>query len=193
MTCIDALLVIIMAMPQFQGDGETPQQRLDRVHAFAELACEYSPEMAANLTTLAEHESRFARYVWYGCKTIPSGAANCDRDRRTGKPRAKGPFQLWRWCKAVWAAEDGSRAQLRAGMACASRRLRSMARHCRGRNQYGLLAGMFAGYRSRHCEWTGSRSNGVVARTKTRDRILTRLRRLMSANVSTPVEVSSGR
>src|SRR5678815_1676311 len=59
--------------------------------------------MLAGLLELGEAEVHMARYVLEG--NCLQGRWKCDRDPRTGQPRARGPWQVWGWCRLAWAVE----------------------------------------------------------------------------------------
>lgn len=177
-----AILVVLLSLIPYHGETETISERRDRLTPVAQAiagVCEGRPlECAANLITTGKVESGFARYVGEGCLVIPPGAGHCDRDRH-GNPRAATYWQLWAVAcrELIHKMVPGSLRQLRAAAACADRRLRYSAHRCRGRNAHGDLGGMFAGYRSVDCAWTGSAARGVVRRIFVRGVVLRRLRR----------------
>lgn len=115
----------------------------------------------AMLVALGWHESRLAAYVLEGrCQDGPKGA-RCDAGR------ARGPWQVHRWCRAAWAAPDGSAEALRAGAVCALKALRHHGARCAGEART-VLDGAFSGYATGHaCAWRGS-----AARVQTTRRLL---------------------
>jgi hypothetical protein len=102
--------------------------------------------LAAAALSIGWHESRFASYVIEGrCTDGPAGA-RCDLDRH-GKPRARGPWQVWRVaCPAAYAHPAGSRESLEAEASCAVRLVAGAYYRCRSRHPHSDWAGAFSGY-----------------------------------------------
>lgn len=161
------VLSVMLAFPQAGVDRgvEAPDVRSERLSVLARGLAGESDENVSAALSVAWHESRLARYVWWSCQWIPKGASgHCDRGK------AKTVFQLHkRACPEVWALEDGSDAQVIAGAKCAVKLLKAARRRC------GSLEGMFGGYAG-SCGWRGSRSNGAKARVATYRRILVQLK-----------------
>ena len=154
---VELVLAAMLSLPQYAGDRHADPTVEDRARLYRPTA-EAISEVATNRTeaaaliALGYHETGFARYVLDGhCEQGPVGA-RCDGGR------ARGPWQVWAWCKAGWAAPDGSREAIREQARCAVRLLRSSsascARVCRstGAGCRPLLAA-FSGYAGRGCEW----------------------------------------
>jgi hypothetical protein len=159
------LLTVLLSLPAWHGERELAD--VDRRALLAPVAeaihgAARSREEAAALITQAWHESRLAAYVLEGrCHEGPPGA-RCDMDRK-GNPRARGPWQVWSWCKA-WDYPEGSRESLRHEASCAVRAMRFHLKRCE------TWEGAFAGLRRSKC--VSSRSK---ARVETMKLVLGRL------------------
>lgn len=154
---IEAILDAMLAQAHYVGDRtDTPAERAALYRAPAEAIDEVARGnvwLAAALIELGHAESRWARYVLEGrCADGPRGA-RCDWDYRARAPRARGPWQVWSWCRDAWSHEDGSTAALRGGARCAARALSGAKRRCQGTHAAGDWAGMFSGYRANACTW----------------------------------------
>lgn len=115
---------------------------------------------------LTWHESRWARYIWNGCRRIPPGAPDCDGGY------ARTVYQLHkRDAESVWRLPDGSEAQVTEAVAVAHRRLMWAYRLCQGKHPSGEdWQGAFSGYTGRGCKWRGG-PNGTAARARTMRRV----------------------
>jgi len=103
---------------------------------------------AAALITHGWYESRYAKYVIEGrCKDGPVGA-QCDITKK-GVVRARGPFQVWKWCRDAWGYPQGDQAALAHEARCIARWMRGAMRRCQG-GWVSAFAGMRGGAR---CEW----------------------------------------
>ncbi len=94
---MSATLAVMLSLPAWYGDGETPDQRSARLAPIAEAidAAARTPDYRAALIATAWHESKFARYITEGrCSDGPPGQ-RCDHGR------ARGVFQVHSWCKAT--------------------------------------------------------------------------------------------
>lgn len=152
---VKAILFVLSTLALYEGDrDEAPAARDARLRQVAvvisEAARDY--EEAAALIELGDAESRYARYVMEGRCLDGPRHAQCDRDPRTGRPRAVTPWQVWSWCQEAHRATPGSEEQLRAGAECAARHWRSAKRRCADRNPDALV-GAFSGYRGGSCAW----------------------------------------
>jgi len=123
---VEVILAAMLALTQAaldRGDTVAARRDLYRPTAAAIADVARSPEEAAALVAVAYGETRLARYVLEGrCLDGPVGQ-QCDKGR-DGKPRARGPWQVWGWCVEAWRHPDGSPESIRGGAACAARRLR---------------------------------------------------------------------
>ena len=170
---VEAIVAAMLSLPQYHGDrfADTAEQRaaLYRPVAEAISAVSHSRAEAAALIALGYHETAFARYVLDGhCEQGPVGA-RCDGGR------ARGAWQVWAWCRPLWAGPENAPGRHLAGARCAAGLLRSSraacARVCRQTGS-GCAAhkAMFSGYAGRGCEWpraavrvqTMSRIEGVL-------------------------------
>jgi len=154
----DAVLEVLQSMPPSRWDAEEPpESRAERLSEVAEAITVASRDGrdAAMLLALGRSESNFAGYVGAGCVDIPDGAANCDRDPKTGESRARSYWQPWRrTCPVAWSYPRGSREALFAFALCARKRFWGAANTCRDRHPAGYLAGGFSGYRrGAECAW----------------------------------------
>ncbi len=127
----EAVLTLILSLPTWHEDLALPlETRNDYLRPVAEAIAEVAKNRseARALVTVALHESRFARAVIEGrCDEMPLGA-RCDNGR------ARGPWQVHRWCKAAWENQDGSLEALRGGARCALRYMRAGYRRCKSLN-----------------------------------------------------------
>lgn len=145
----------MLAQPTAVMDREVPADvRVAALRPVAELIAKESRtfEEAAALTETGWSETKWALYVLQGrCLDGPKGQ-RCDVGRN-GQPRARGPFQVWGWCKEAWTPADGTQEALAGGTACAIRMLRAQAKLCEGKHPAGRWAGAFAGYAAKSCDW----------------------------------------
>lgn len=148
------ILAVLLTFPQYAGDiytdGHADRAKLLRPVALAIAAEAKTSTEAAALIALGYHETAFARYVLDGhCEQGPIGA-RCDGGR------ARGPWQVWSWCRGAWAhpaGPAGARASLRAEARCAVGLLRAARTRCAAEG----WPGVFAGYRRlASCRWSGA-------------------------------------
>lgn len=169
------LLAVLLHFHPYSGDHEKPEARRARLTLVADAITTAAFKrygginplvMAAALTTVAKAESNFALYVGEGrCLDGPRGA-RCDPDPRTGRPRARTYFQLWKVaCRKAWAQPQGSRAELYAAADCAAQRLAGAYYRCNHRHPDGRWAGAFSGYRSNICQWRPAASRARSMRS----------------------------
>lgn len=148
MVTADAILAVLLSLPQYRGDlhaDPTPEDRARLLRPVAEAIAEVSKNRteAAALIALAKHETNLARYVLDGyCHQGPAGA-RCDGGM------ARGAWQVHRWCRELWAGPESAPGRHLAGARCAIRLLRH------GRAQCGTLAGAFGVYAGAGCKWRG--------------------------------------
>lgn len=168
------ILAEIMRGPLHSSDRGRVER--DRVEAAARPYAEAVSEVAGSDVSLAAalvEEMRAegggggvpALYVLEG--RCLEGRWKCDRDRRTGLPRARGPLQVWSWCKAAWALPPGESA--REEVACAKKALLGARDRCRDQ-VVDPWVGAFSGYAWRSCWW-----EPAVDRAKKRGEIQSRL------------------
>jgi hypothetical protein len=162
------ILTALLSLPTWYGDKDlSKEERRALIRPVAEAihGVARTRDEAAALVSLAWHESRLASYVLEGrCHEGPPGA-RCDMDRK-GKPRARGPWQVWKWCKA-WDHPEGSAESLRREARCALGALRTHRSRCG--TWEGAFAGM-GGLGGRNC--VSARSS---QRVQTMRRVLGRL------------------
>jgi hypothetical protein len=171
MTLLASILAVLMVLPPAESDVSEPTAHrwarlADTAEAIAiasERACGPEarkpiwlgdpPHLAARLVALGWGESRYARYVGAGrCLDGPLGS-QCDPHPRTGEPRARSYWQLWRVAAPeVWYLPAGGPRELRAAAWAAARRLSGARTRCRGRG-VSEFAGAYAGYRALPCRW----------------------------------------
>lgn len=154
---VETILAVMLALPVYVGDRDLkPENRSELYRPVAEAIAEVSKgssTMAAALITLGYSESRFARYVLEGrCADGPKGQ-RCDWDYRKRQPRARGPWQVWAWCRGAWSHGEASPEALIGGARCAARALVAARKRCEGRHPGGVWAGMYSGYRGPTCTW----------------------------------------
>lgn len=150
-----ALLSVILAGPVYVGDREESlADREERLRPWAAAIVEVSGNdvpLAAGLLELAEDESsNFARYIVEG--RCLEGPWKCDPHPRTGLPRARGPWQVWGWCRRAWKLRPGTAASALEEARCARRQLLGAKTRCAqaGRDPW---VGAFSGYASKDCSW----------------------------------------
>lgn len=150
MPSADAVLAVLLTLPQYTGDrfaDPTIEDRARLLRPVAVAIAEVSKNRteAAALVALAKHETNLARYVLDGfCEQGPVGA-RCDGGR------ARGAWQVHSWCRALFAGPENAPGRHLAGAQCAIRLLRS------GRQQCGSLAGAFGVYAGAGCKWRGGK------------------------------------
>jgi hypothetical protein len=158
------ILKIINSLPPFAYEpvSETAIERETRLTPVAEAiywASDIRPAgvsrlaQAAALIALAHHETGLAKYVGDGnCLAGPVGM-QCDPDKFTGIPRARGYWQHWKVsCPKLWKTEPGSREELFVGARCTAGKLTGAYYRCASRNP-NVWAGAFSGFRSITCDW----------------------------------------
>src|SRR5512143_4111872 len=136
------VLAVLLALAPYRPDVKAHVDRkallIPVASAIAHAARNYTE--AAALIALGKHETSYAAYVVTGhCKDGPKGA-RCDGGL------ARGPWQVWSWCREGWAAPDGSSEALAAQALCARRMLSYAYHRCAGKNPSGDFAGMYSGY-----------------------------------------------
>lgn len=142
------ILAVLLTLPQYRGDAHADptvedRARLLRPVAVAIADVSRNATEAAALVALGYHETAYARFVLDGvCYQGPVGA-RCDGGK------ARGAWQVWNWCRPLWAAPENAPGRHLAGARCAISLLR------RGRQQCGTLAGAFGVYAGKGCEWKG--------------------------------------
>ncbi len=115
---------------------------------------------AAALVTQGWYESRYARYVIEGrCLDGPVGA-QCDVTRK-GVIRARGPWQVWKWCQEAWGFRQGDQAALVHEARCIARWMRGAMRRCPKGGWVAAFAGMRGGAR---CEWEPAKKRAYTMR-----------------------------
>lgn len=169
------ILAVLMSATPHYTDTESPELRRVRMvpvaHAVAAAAQQATcaahwnvrgcrriwpgstENAAAALLALGWHETRWAQYVGRGrCLDGPKGS-RCDPDPKTGLPRARGYWQLWRVAaRDAWALPVGTPNALRAEAWAAMRRLAGARARCVKR-ALTPLTGAFSGYAGRRCRW----------------------------------------
>lgn len=148
------IVSVLMAFPSWKYDAaDTKQERLELITPTAEAIYAVAIERgdpygdAATMITLVQSETGLARFILEGrCKDGPPGI-RCDWDKRTGRPRARGPFQVWDWCKAAWRLPASSVAGIAAGGRCALDLVHRSFKDC-GHTKW---AGAFSRYRGQKC------------------------------------------
>lgn len=146
-----AILSAMLALGGYAPDaGDAPEARRALYLPVAEAiaATARTPEEAAALVSDGFYESRFARYVLEGrCADGPRGA-RCDPDKH-GVARARGAFQVWRYCKAT---------DTRGEAKCVLSQMRLGLRRCSGWD------GGFAALHGASCLWAPSQRRVQVMR-----------------------------
>ncbi len=127
---------------------EEPIARAERLRtaSIAIAAASSNRELAAALLTVAEAETRLAKYVGEDrCLDGPRGA-QCDRGR-DGLPRARSYWQLQRSaCAPLWELPPGDERATYVAAQCAARLLRWGRQYC------GSWAGSLSVYGGRRCK-----------------------------------------
>lgn len=153
----ELILSAMLSLPQYVADrGDTQEARAALLKPYAEAVADVSRGnrwKASALIALMWHESRLARYVVEGRCLDGKPGQQCDKDPRTGQPRARGATQVWRWCTEAWRHPAGSWESIRGEVACASRMLSAGLQRCRGRHPEGDTAGAYSAYRNGACTW----------------------------------------
>ena len=195
----DRIHAVLMAQPRHTSDqDENPDDREARLrevaasvaaavfHARCEKAWAQSDcrpvwrgdrlTLAAAVLAMGWHETRWASRAQDGrCLELPKGQ-QCDRDPKTGEPRAFGPWQQWRVsCAAAWNFDATSPDALRAGAWCATRRLAIDSQFC-STDGAPDFAGAFGRSAAKGCSWVGS-----TKRVATMLRLSTALRNVRPA------------
>jgi len=161
MTNALSVLAVMLMSPTYVGDrGDSPEARAALYLPVAEAIARVSGSLEdeAALVALREHETHFARYVLEGrCLDGPRDS-RCDVDKKTGLPRARGPWQGWfRYCRA----EGGS--VLEQDARCAIQNLHSAKHRCAVR-ALDVTAGMFSGYKGASCLWPPAELRAITMR-----------------------------
>lgn len=124
---IELIVAVMETMPRHHTDTSTAHYRSI---AQAIAAVTNRPEEIAMLLSQGWHESGFAAYVSEGrCLEGPSDA-RCDVDNKTGKPRARTPWQVWSWCTNAWVAPEGSVESMTAAARCVLGKYRMGFKRC---------------------------------------------------------------
>jgi hypothetical protein len=146
------VLSILMSFPVWKYDrGDTEEERrallTPTATAITIVANESDNPMetAAILSMLSQRETGLARFILEGrCKDGPPGI-RCDW--KGGRPRARGPFQVWDWCKKAWALPAASVAGIAEGGRCALALVKRSLKACK-RSRW---PGAYARYRGQKC------------------------------------------
>lgn len=160
------VLMVMLGLPGWSLDSDDTDEARARLYrptavAVAEVAA--SRTEAAWLVAQAWHETRYARYVLEDrCADGPPGA-RCDAGR------ARGPWQVHRWCSVAWDESASDAVRLRAGAECALRGYR------RGFQRCGTLAGAFAAQHSWSMSPTWCTQRWAVRRAQTHRDVEARL------------------
>jgi hypothetical protein len=132
--CVAGILGVWLSLAPWYGDRhDSPEAReaLYRPVAVAICKATEDPGERAFLGSQAYHETRLARYVLEGrCHDGPVGA-RCDDGR------ARGPWQVHRWCRAAWRETETAAARRVAAATCVLRGWRY------GLRRWGSPAGGF--------------------------------------------------
>lgn len=148
------VLITLTSFPVWKYDrGDTEEERRALLEPTAAAIATVARETkdpthtAAILITLAQSETGLARFILEGrCKDGPPGI-RCDWDPTTGRPRARGPFQVWGWCKKAWSLPAASEEGIAEGARCALSLLHRARKTCK-RSRW---PGAFARYRGQKC------------------------------------------
>ena len=138
------ILPALLRLPQWSLDHDTNEERIELLTPVAEAIHleAHSAEEAAALISHSWKETKNARLVLTGhCDQMPKGQ-QCDGGK------ARGPFQVHRWCTAAWDFPDGTLDSYRGGAHCVLRALRFGYINCH------TWEGAFAGLRGKVvCDW----------------------------------------
>lgn len=146
------VLRIMLMLRIWHGDaGESQEHRIERLEGTAKAIAHYAHtyEELAFMLTQAEAESHLASYVLEGrCLDGPK-EARCDPDKKTGIPRASGPWQVWlKYCKGALSFPEGSNERIDATASCIAGKMRFGLKMC------GSWAGAFASLKGPYCGWS---------------------------------------
>jgi len=152
----DAVLAAMLSLPQYTGDRivDPPAERARLYRPVAEAIAQVARSRAdaAALIALGYAETAFARYVLDGhCYQGPAGA-RCDGGR------ARGAWQVWSWCRALWAGPENAPDRHVAGARCALQRLRAGRTACPAQG----YAGMLSHYGRGHCTWGPAKARAAT-------------------------------
>lgn len=175
---VEMILAVMLQGPVWAVDAdETPEQRrqlyMPVAQAIEAVARETDNPVrsAAILIALGQNETAFSRYVLEGrCLDGPPGM-RCDYDPRTRKPLSRGPFQVRKWCKAQWAAKEGSYESFVEGARCALGYVNKGLQRCL-KTPYRAWQGAFAVYRGQSCSDGGKTGPNFKAHKYTRSMIV---------------------
>jgi hypothetical protein len=148
---LEKLMAVLLSFPVHHTDRtEAAERRTERIRLIAAAIVQTTndPAMQAALASVAVHESGLAGYVQNG--RCSEGPHNCD------KGKARGPWQVWSWCKAQ---------DLDGEAACAKRLLAFSFKRC------GSYEKAFGSYGS------GGTCTAMPEREATRIRVLRGLTR----------------
>lgn len=179
-TFAEIVLGIILQGPVWAVDAnETPAQRRALYtpvsKAIAVVAKESSNpiETASILIALGQNETGFSRYVLEGrCLDGPPGM-RCDYSPLHRAPLSRGPFQVRKWCKAAWAAKDGSYDAILESARCAVQYVRMGLTRCL-KSKYPAWEGTFSVYRGQSCADGVKTGSNFKGRKYTRSMIIAR-------------------
>lgn len=186
---IIVLIGLLLSLPRFARDTETPEERTARMQKTAhsvdravdratctgdwksQADCRRvwngsKRELTAAVIAIGFHESTYAQAVYEGkCETLPKGM-RCDNGR------ARTYWQLWKSaCPEAWQTEPGSDEQVDAGAWCAAKQLSYFYGYCQTLTGEDHWSAAFTAYAGRGCKtWPGS-----AARRATMNRLLAKL------------------
>ncbi len=148
----ERILQSILRRPTWYEDKHlTREERAVYLRPVAEAigkAARNNTEVAA-LVTQGWYESRYAKYVIEGrCKDGPPGV-QCDISK-DGVVRARGPWQVWKWCLEAWKLPQGAPAALAYEARCTARWMRGAMKRCPKGGWVSAFAGMRGGGK---CKW----------------------------------------
>jgi hypothetical protein len=147
------ILAALLRLPQSFLDHDTPEERIELLTPVSESIFleARNDEEAAALIAHSWNETKNARLVLTGhCDQMPKGQ-QCDGGK------ARGPFQVHRWCTDAWEVPDGTLESYRAGAHCVLKTLRFGYAHCH------TWEGAFAGLRGQAvCDWDRSEAYAKV-------------------------------
>lgn len=149
---------ILMILVSLNGDNITKDEKINILNPVAMAifeASNYDRDKAAALIAIGNKESTFSRYVIEN--RCLEGKYKCDIDKKTGLPRAVGPWQIWK--KYYKTGDIKTQAKIAIG------RFMFFKRECK------TWEGAFSGYAGRGC----STDSKWQEREKFRKKILKRL------------------
>jgi len=124
-------------VPVARSEGESKEartERLSRIESAITRAARGDRELIAAMVVVGTFESHWSRDIQAG----RCGKHQCDRDPKTGKPRALGVYQLWR--PACAKLHDLPKPDIDVSSVCAANLLRF------GRKRCGHWRGAFASF-----------------------------------------------